>query len=118
MDDDTNVTPMRERPVSERLGTERLYADEFPADDENMFFGNKPVKPKSVVGPPGRREPAPATLPAPQAGPARLAEAASTVLELAGITALTVGCWLIAPAAGLIVAGLCLLLLGVAMGYR
>ena len=40
----------------------------------------------------------------------------STVLELAGITVLAVGCWLLLPAIGLIVAGLCLILYGVAAG--
>jgi hypothetical protein len=41
---------------------------------------------------------------------------ASTVVELVGITTLTAGCYLIAPYLGLIVAGFCLVLLGVAMG--
>jgi hypothetical protein len=40
----------------------------------------------------------------------------STCLELAGITAITAGSWLIAAWLGLIVLGLCLILLGVATG--
>ena len=103
---DENVTP-----IGERLGSERLYRQEFPADDEGMFFGSKPVKaPKPVAGPP----------PSPEAStvgarPSRRGWM-STVLELAGITVLAVGCWLLLPAIGLIVAGLCLILYGVAVG--
>jgi hypothetical protein len=40
----------------------------------------------------------------------------STCLELTGITAITAGSWLIAAWLGLIVLGLCLILLGVATG--
>ena len=98
MVDDPNVTP-----IGARLGSQRLYAPPDAPDDYQ----------------PGRRasRPAPAPPPSPPAVAAHGATMlGSTVLELAGITTLTVGCYLIAPFVGLIVAGLCLILLGVALG--
>jgi len=91
MADDPNVTP-----IGARLGSERLYSGGgFPADDPGLLFGAKPAK----------------------AAPAATRPAAwvSTLLELAGITTLALGCWLILPAVGLIVAGAALILLGIGM---
>ena len=103
MADDPNVTP-----IGARLGSERLYASGFPADDPGLLFGAKPAKPPTVAAPP----------PAAPTSPARGARAGwlSTMVELAGITILALGCWLILPAVGLIVAGGALILLGIAMG--
>jgi len=104
MADDPNVTP-----IGARLGSERLYASGFPADDPGLLFGAKPAKPPTVAAPP----PAAPTFPAPAA--TRPAAWVSTLLELAGITTLALGCWLILPAVGLIVAGAALILLGIGM---
>lgn len=104
---DENVTP-----IGARLGSQRL----FPDDDPDSFFGNKPTLPKNAVPPnPTAASPVP-TPPAAAGAPPHLTSVASTVLELTGITALAVGGWLILPAVGLIVAGICLILLGVAVG--
>jgi len=104
---DENVTP-----IGARLGSQRL----FPDDDPDSFFGNKPTLPKNAVPPnPTAAGPVP-TPPAAAGAPPHLTSVASTVLELTGITALAVGGWLILPAVGLIVAGICLILLGVAVG--
>ena len=99
-------------PIGARLGSERL----FPDDDPDSFFGNEPTLPKNAVPPnPTAAGPVP-TPPAAAGAPPHLTSVASTVLELTGITALGVGGWLILPAVGLIVAGICLILLGVAVG--
>ena len=103
MADDPNVTP-----IGARLGSERLYASGFPADDPGLLFGAKPATAAAAPSPP----PAP-PFPAPAA--TRPAAWVSTLLELAGITTLALGCWLILPAVGLIVAGAALILLGIGM---
>jgi hypothetical protein len=103
MADDPNVTP-----IGARLGSERLYASGFPADDPGLLFGANPAKAASASSPP-----AAPTFPASAA--TRPAAWVSTLLELAGITTLALGCWLILPAVGLIVAGAALILLGIGM---
>lgn len=102
MADDPNVTP-----IGARLGSERLYSGGgFPADDPGLLFGAKPAKAAAAPSPP-----AAPTFPAPAARAGWL----STMVELAGITILALGCWLILPAVGLIVAGAALILLGIGM---
>ena len=104
MADDPNVTP-----IGARLGSERLYSGGgFPADDPGLLFGAKPAQAAAAPSPP-----AAPTFPAPAA--TRPAAWVSTLLELAGITTLALGCWLILPAVGLIVAGAALILLGIGM---
>jgi len=90
MADDPNVTP-----IGARLGSERLYSGGgFPADDPGLLFGAGKVGAAAATRP---------------------AAWVSTLLELAGITTLALGCWLILPAVGLIVAGAALILLGIGM---
>ena len=101
MDDDSRVTP-----IGSRLGSQRLYGPAPDAPDDYQ-----PAHP-GVVSPPSRPFSSP-TAPAGAAG--RRAALGSTVLELCGITVLTVGCYLIAPCVGLIVAGLALMVLGIAV---
>jgi hypothetical protein len=96
MDDDPHVTP-----IGARLGSQRLHG------------GPAPVAKPVVASPPARPAPPPETHPT--SGAARATQLASTIVELVGISALTVGCYLILPAIGLIVAGLALILLGIAM---
>jgi hypothetical protein len=96
MDDDSHVTP-----IGARLGTQRLH-NPSPAGPPSKAV-------KSAAAP---MLPAPGS-PIPR--PARVTQLGSTIVELVGISALTVGCYLILPAIGLIVAGLALILLGIAM---
>jgi len=95
-------------PIGARLGSERLYGGVFPADNPDMLFGAKPAKAASAPPPPAAPD-------SPAAAAARPAAWVSTLLELAGITTLALGCWLILPAVGLIVAGAALILLGIGM---
>lgn len=105
MADDPHVTPLR-------LGSQRLYdtedrAHEPSPDPDDKFFGiTRPAPPPQT------------STHVPHAAAGRTKDITSTVLELTGITALTTGCYLIAPYVGLIVAGLCLILLGAALGVR
>jgi hypothetical protein len=80
-------------------------------DESVTSIGERPVKPMKSA-------PAPAATPQHAPAPAAIREWVSTVLELAGISVLVAGCYLIAPYLGLIVAGLCLILLGAAIGIR
>jgi hypothetical protein len=68
---------------------------------------------KAANQPPQPRQDRPA---AARTADANWRDIGSTCLELAGIMAITTGCWLIAACLGLIVLGVCLILLGVATG--
>ena len=107
-------------------GGGKLYADARAGDDmvtEADLLGHT-LKPegKDSGKDPGKKQPkppAPAPVVATQKNlppePGRdWIEICSTILELLGITAISVGGWLIAPYVGLIVLGVALVLLGAA----
>ena len=108
-------------PVGERLGSQRLY--EGMSDPE--------VRPKrSLLRPIGKRlrrhpaTPEPAPLQAVQQSPpqptskARTVgrEVTSTLMEVSGLAAISVGSWMVYHPAGWIIAGISAVLLGVATG--
>jgi hypothetical protein len=105
-------------PIGGRLGSERLYDEHLPP--------LPPPQPEPVVKPRGKRRKAAKPPPhppreRPPAGESKAPnwrEIGSNTLEIAGIMAITVGSWLIAAWLGLIVLGLCLILLGVATGIQ
>jgi hypothetical protein len=133
-------------PVGERLGTQRLYDGSYDGSYDRGGGLNLSVEELArlavedpEMAPPERRDepgphhedPRPAK-PTPQppekVAPARkLAanfgavnwrEISSNTLELAGIMAITAGSWMIRAWLGLVVLGLCLILLGVATGVQ
>lgn len=94
-------------PVGSRLGSQRLF-DTAAGDRPRVKPDTAKVSTKPAVAAVGNH-----TVKA----RGRLTEVSSTVLELAGISAIAGGCWLVAPFLGLIVLGLCMVLLGIAMGW-
>jgi hypothetical protein len=107
-------------PVSERLGMQRLYDEPEPRNIE----AEEP-SPVVNIGKLRRRkranalkqplQPPQQTAPKPPSKPrANRRELSSTGLEVIGLTLFSAGFWLIHVWLGLIVAGLCLILLGVA----
>jgi hypothetical protein len=82
--------------------------DEDPDDEESVPL--PPPIPLPV--PPAQRLPA---APKPQKTPRDWREVQSTILELIGISLISVGCWEIRPWLGLIVLGFCLILMGLAL---
>jgi hypothetical protein len=96
----------------------RLYADPEEPQEQDAF--NDPIR---LVPAP---EPKPPTKPVKQEvkqvseekSPKDVRGGVSTALELAGIGAVTVGGFLVAPWLGCMLLGVLLVLLGVAVGYR
>ena len=109
--------------------------DTFPGEDDDgaVLPGPEPnPEPKSkihehsewqqgrVTAPNAPKPPweleAPAEPPAPPKPPRDWQQFQSTALELAGVSVLTAGSWMLFPWLGLMVLGVCLILLGVAAG--
>ena len=87
--------------------------DTVSAEDFTPDPPPEPPEPETVIAPSTVRIKMPEEDKPEKKGP-DWRELFSTVLELAGITALTVGGWLIAPYVGLFIIGIALVLLGAA----
>jgi hypothetical protein len=107
-------------PVSERLGMQRLYDEPAPetiqAEEPSPVVNiGKLRRRKRANAPQGALKAPQQTAPKPPSKPrSNHRELASTCLEIVGMAAFSAGFWLIHAWLGLIVAGLCLILLGVA----
>ena len=96
---------------------ERLYAD--ARANEEYKESEKEVKERPRLRPEPRVEPKPeprAELVA-QTGGSTVRAVISNILELAGVTAVSVGGFLVAPWLGCMMLGVLLIVLGVATGY-
>jgi hypothetical protein len=124
--------PDDETPVGQRLGSQRLYGDDFEAEKRLASvppIPEPPLEKRPLDKPPERRhkrqkppnpphQPTRERPPASERAPVNWREFVSNSLEMAGILAITTGSWLIRAWLGLIVLGLCLILLGVATGIQ
>jgi hypothetical protein len=121
-----NVTP-----IGERLGSERLYAEDMAVPPPPTTWTRDSMPPGFAISAYDGEldeEPPPPANPPPQPGAergttAKLADVnwrnfVGNCLEIAGITAITAGSWLIAAWLGLVVLGVCLILLGVAQDIQ
>jgi hypothetical protein len=91
-------------------GMDSVTAEDFMPDAPPA---SEPPEPESIIAPSTVRIKMPEEDKPEKKGP-DWRELFSTVLELLGVTALTVGGWLIAPYVGLFIVGVALVLLGVA----
>jgi hypothetical protein len=96
----------------------RLYAD--PEEPQGPDAFNDPIRlvPAPEPTPPVRTKPVKEEVVTKEKPPKDVRGGVSTALELAGIGAVTVGGFLVAPWLGCMLLGILLLLLGVAVGYR
>lgn len=100
---------------------ERLYADTRVKEEP------APATPKITLGatPPPPQQPQPQPAPRPtfldnppaQKQKSQVRAAVSNVLEISGVTAVSVGGFLVAPWLGCMILGVLLIVLGVATGY-
>ena len=131
MSDDGGFDPYDDSiPISQRMGMQHLGMESPPQpfDPEGRLMPELPPPPTPINKPRGKRwkkdpatgldpqmqrlqqaEPAPPSKPAPDRR-----ELVSTCLEIAGMTAMSLGFFMLYDWLGLIVMGLCLIVLGVA----
>lgn len=104
-----------------KIGTGgRLYADARKQAEDREAGAVPPHretlgKPKKRAETPPPSVVVPKVIPVPKE-PRDWQQLTSTLVELLGITALTMGFWMLRPWAGLIVLGLCLMVVGFAYG--